>query len=721
MTLSPEQWLLTHHYLQCQNDENFEKIKSLFLQIKLSKNNSKPKTNPGNVALIYEIQRPFIAGDIVTVWLGKSLKECLPVPAIQLMEIVPTVRVCLHHNKYPSLCFSDIQLQNASLSMAYHSIEQYVQLWSKVFIAESVYDSVRAKNLIFIRHAPLKWNKFTQINNCVDDPYYIPKDDVSLVIPPKNQDSLDFISIKSGDFFCVRYEISDSLNAVYHFVVTKVKQKENKKTKKKDEDVIIRMCAEGDHSCRVTENMYQELKKGNQTCEIQIIPMPDSFHRVYARLKEVLSVNSEWSSLSKKIPISDTKSNSFNKLSATRKVVEISLKVFNDDPLAKQLWKGESGIELNPIQQDSIKRALTNSFQLIQGPPGTGKSETGAHLAYIFSVTNKEMHASEKDPMSCKKAVLYCGPSNKSVDVVHKNLHLLNEKVLNNKLKILRIYGRTHERKDYPDPVFDLTQERTDRDDDGGGRVLDEFRNESLHKIIRHNCLDIESTKNRLQELLNEGPSNIFYDGILKADQIVEDRGPLTQSMDSFWPRGQLHPVLFLKVYGMERSTDYKYSRKVDSHSKCNDEEAEAVLKYIKVLVKEHDVKHESIAVLTPYGAQKNLVAEMIKNDCELKTKESLSVATIVESQGDEYDIVILTTVRSQEVSEIRYKQYVQPDRQWLNENLGFLTDDHQINVGITRARYGLIIIGNDILLKYDATWNKLIEIYESEGCIRTV
>ena len=61
---------------------------------------------------------------------------------------------------------------------------------------------------------------------------------------------------------------------------------------------------------------------------------------------------------------------------------------------------------------------------------------------------------------------------------------------------------------------------------------------------------------------------------------------------------------------------------------------------------------------------------------------------------GDEYDIVILTTVRSKEVSEIWYKQYVQPDRLWLVENLGFLTDDHQINVGITRAKYGLIIIG---------------------------
>ena len=280
ITISSELWQVTHQYLKCQNEENFEKIKSLMLQLQqreTSQNEPRLKKDQKSIALAYEIQRPFAANDIVTVWLGKSLKECLPVPAIQLMEIAPTVRVCLQHNKNPSICFSDIQLQKASLATAYHSMEQYVQLWSKVLIAESANESVKTRNLIFIRHAPLKWNGFTRVDNCVDDPYYLPND-VSLVIPPKNQDSLDFISVKSGDFLCVRYEISDSLNAVYHFVVAKVKQEENKKTNKEDdEDVIIRMCAEGDHSCRVTENMYQELKKGNQTCEIQIIPMPDSF------------------------------------------------------------------------------------------------------------------------------------------------------------------------------------------------------------------------------------------------------------------------------------------------------------------------------------------------------------------------------------------------------------------------------------------------------------
>ena len=61
---------------------------------------------------------------------------------------------------------------------------------------------------------------------------------------------------------------------------------------------------------------------------------------------------------------------------------------------------------------------------------------------------------------------------------------------------------------------------------------------------------------------------------------------------------------------------------------------------------------------------------------------------------GDEYGIVILSTVRSQPLAEIRNEDHVQPDRSWLLENLGFLTDEHEINVGITRSKYGLIIVG---------------------------
>ena len=61
---------------------------------------------------------------------------------------------------------------------------------------------------------------------------------------------------------------------------------------------------------------------------------------------------------------------------------------------------------------------------------------------------------------------------------------------------------------------------------------------------------------------------------------------------------------------------------------------------------------------------------------------------------GDEYGIVVLSTVRSLPIAEIINPQHVQADRGWLLENLGFLTDAHQLNVGITRSKYGLIIVG---------------------------
>lgn len=79
------------------------------------------------------------------------------------------------------------------------------------------------------------------------------------------------------------------------------------------------------------------------------------------------------------------------------------------------------------MQCEAITKAIKHPFFLIQGPPGkgtlcyycmllllnntgTGKSETGAHLAYVFAMTNRQQKAD--------KCVLYCGPSNKAVDVV---------------------------------------------------------------------------------------------------------------------------------------------------------------------------------------------------------------------------------------------------------------------------------------------------------------
>ena len=66
---------------------------------------------------------------------------------------------------------------------------------------------------------------------------------------------------------------------------------------------------------------------------------------------------------------------------------------------------------------------------------------------------------------------------------------------------------------------------------------------------------------------------------------------------------------------------------------------------------------------------------------------------------GSEYGIVLLSTVRSKPVHEIRLggdggEQRKNADIGWIMKNLGFVTDSHQICVGITRCKYGLVIVG---------------------------
>ena len=60
---------------------------------------------------------------------------------------------------------------------------------------------------------------------------------------------------------------------------------------------------------------------------------------------------------------------------------------------------------------------------------------------------------------------------------------------------------------------------------------------------------------------------------------------------------------------------------------------------------------------------------------------------------GQECDVVILTTVRSLPKEDIPDH----PSHLWVNENMGFVTDEHLMNVAITRAKEALCIIGKYI------------------------
>ncbi len=87
-----------------------------------------------------------------------------------------------------------------------------------------------------------------------------------------------------------------------------------------------------------------------------------------------------------------------------------------------------------------------------------------------------------------------------------------------------------------------------------------------------------------------------------------------------------------------------------------------------------------SIGVICTYKEQWNMINRDIKgkryNSFNYLTDEKPSISSVDNFQGDERDIIILSTVRTKKVS-------------------GFLQDYHRLNVAISRARRLLIIVGN--------------------------
>ena len=49
---------------------------------------------------------------------------------------------------------------------------------------------------------------------------------------------------------------------------------------------------------------------------------------------------------------------------------------------------------------------------------------------------------------------------------------------------------------------------------------------------------------------------------------------------------------------------------------------------------------------------------------------------------------------------------------------MGFLSDPRRLNVALTRAKYGLVLMGNPRVLAKDALWNALLAHFKDCGCL---
>ena len=229
----------------------------------------------------YDIKKSLPVGTPVNVWVGRSLAEPIPTPHASLLEIAPTVQICLDHSKKPALCFSDIQLKQA-FKAVYHSIEEYVDLWSKVFLAEAAFDGVDdVKTIQMLRGVALKWEeRLVRPETSIDDVSYVLGVDktVSFEVSKAKKQIFDFITINIGDLVCARY-IDQVPSSIYHFVIYAIHKirDEDDDDDNNDNTITVELKAVGDHSCLVSPKMKTSLEQDQRLCDLQIIKMPKSF------------------------------------------------------------------------------------------------------------------------------------------------------------------------------------------------------------------------------------------------------------------------------------------------------------------------------------------------------------------------------------------------------------------------------------------------------------
>ena len=385
---------------------------------------------------------------------------------------------------------------------------------------------------------------------------------------------------------------------------------------------------------------------------------------------------------------------------------------------------------LNGSQKQALLSSLSHHVSLIQGPPGTGKTKTAVAILRLHHKVLQYIYA--------------CAPSNLAIDTIGVQLLFWNvaisrfgdrrrlSKPFAEKIRPHSIEEHVHDELrgySYKSPAYNkwksqiYTRDLLESghrvwtgtvDSAATGTVLDQKKvpyslvdeagqcteaqllpvfNASQrvtlvgdHQQLPPNTASEMMNKSLLERLNGQDgfdfimldlqyrmrpelcawPSRYFYYDRLRSFWPATAPSDLISGFD--WPFST--PVAFWHVSGKETP------RSSSDRSWQNLLEAEAVTSMVQEFLRAGQITAKDISIITPYASQRDVLKRSLH--------DKVDVDTVDACQGQERDLVILSLVRTN-----------------TRNAHGFLSEPRRLNVAITRAKRGLVIVGDAVFWKH--------------------
>ncbi|XP_020583755.1 probable helicase MAGATAMA 3 [Phalaenopsis equestris] len=200
-------------------------------------------------------------------------------------------------------------------------------------------------------------------------------------------------------------------------------------------------------------------------------------------------------------------------------------------------------------------------------------------------------------------------------------------------------------------------------------------------------------TQYRMHPEISIFPSKEFYAGSL------EDGELLSKSTERTWHEYRCFgPFCFFDIDGVECQPS-------GTGSWVNEDEIEfIVLMYHKLASQYSTLKSISqLAIISPYRYQVKFLREKFRATFGEKYDQSVEINTVDGFQGREKDVAIFSCVRSNGKNG--------------KNHIGFVSDFRRMNVGITRARSSILVVGSASTLMQDEHWRNLVNSAKERDC----